>query len=107
MVQSDFYTPLSETKKLFKRKIPMLIVHRDFHINKEQISANILFQSANTNPIFHPLTTFLNKIKKTANKILKMSDKQGIEIHNESDISKLSFKDETMKGDAYYAYRCL
>lgn len=36
-----------------------------------------------------------------------MSDKQGIEIHNESDISKLSFKDETMKGDAYYAYRCL
>ena len=72
-----------------------------------QIRTHSLSPSTNPNLIFHPLTTFLNKIKKTANKILKMSDKQGIEIHNESDISKLSFKDETMKGDAYYAYRCL
>ncbi len=60
------------------------------------------------------LNTIFNKIRKTANKIPKTSDKQVIELHKamkllhtECCFLKYIFRDETMKGDAYYAYRCL
>lgn len=62
--------------------------------------------------------TIFHKIRKTANKIPKRADKQVIELHRamksqnkiiavKCGFLKYIFRDETMKGDAYYAYRCL